>query len=98
MPGRYEAIESVWDQVRDEAVCAIVCLTEKDEIHEKSADYAQALKLGAVPCLVLSLEILDRGRTATLAVCVLLALGEPVTNASSVVSLAGSTIEIQRHR
>ncbi len=26
MPGRYEAIESVWNQVRNEAVRAIVCL------------------------------------------------------------------------
>lgn len=127
MPGRYEAIESVWDQVRNEAVCAIVCLAEKDEIHEKSAEYAQALEVGAVPCLVLSFEIPDRGapanrdafwalagnvakrlqagevvlihcaggvgRTATLAVCVLLALGEPVSSARSVVSQAGSTVE-----
>jgi len=43
MPGRYEAIESVWNQVRKETVSAIVCLAEKDEIHEKSAQYAQAL-------------------------------------------------------
>lgn len=127
MPGRYEAIESVWHQVRNEAVCAIVCLVEKDELHEKSAEYAQALEAGTVPCSVLSFEIPDRGapedrnafwtlagdvarrlqsgeavlihcaggvgRTATLAVCVLLALGEPVDNARSVVSRAGSTVE-----
>ena len=127
MPGRYEAIESVWRQVRNEGVCAIVCLAEKDELHEKSAEYAQALEAGTVPCLVLFFEIPDRGapenqnafwtlagdvagrlqsgeavlihcaggvgRTATLAVCVLLALGEPVSNARSVVSRAGSTIE-----
>ncbi len=36
MPGRYEAIESVWHQVRTEAVGAIVCLAEKDEIHENT--------------------------------------------------------------
>ena len=53
MPGRYEAIESVWRQVRNEGVCAIVCLAEKDELHEKSAEYAQALEAGTVPCLVL---------------------------------------------
>lgn len=127
MPGRYETIESVWRQVRNEGVCAIVCLAEKDELHEKSAEYAQALEAGTVPCLVLCFEIPDRGapedqnafwtlagdvarrlqsgeavlihcaggvgRTATLAVCVLLALGEPVSNARSVVSRAGSTIE-----
>ena len=53
MPNRYEAIESVWHQVRNEAVGAIGCLTEKDEIHEKSFEYAQALETGTVPCLVL---------------------------------------------
>ena len=127
MPGRCEAIESVWHQVRDEAVRAIVCLAEKDELHEKSFEYAQALEAGTVPCLVLPFEIPDRGvpedrdafwtlagdiakrlrsgeavlihcaggvgRTATLAVCVLLALGEPMSEARSVVSRAGSTVE-----
>jgi hypothetical protein len=38
MPGRFEAIERVWHQVRNEAVCAIVCLAEKDELHEKSSE------------------------------------------------------------
>jgi len=127
MPGRYEAIESVWHQVRNEAVRAIVCLAEKDEVQEKSSEYARALEAGTVPCLVFPFEIPDRGapedqdgfwglagdiakrlqsgeavlihcaggvgRTATLAVCVLLALGEPVSNARSVVSRAGSTVE-----
>ena len=127
MPGRYEAIESVWNQVRNEAVRAIVCLAEKDELHEKSSEYAQALEAGTVPCLVLPFEIPDRsvpedrhafwtlagdvakrlqsgeavlihcaggvGRTAMLAICVLLALGEPMNEAESVVSRAGSTVE-----
>jgi protein-tyrosine phosphatase len=127
MPGRYEAIESVWHQVTNEAVRAIVCLAEKDELHEKSFEYAEALEAGTVPCLVLPFEIPDRGvpedrdafwtlagdiakrlqsgeavlihcaggvgRTATLAICVLLALGEPASNARSVVSRAGSTVE-----
>ena len=108
-------------------VRAIVCLAEKDELQEKSSEYAQALEAGTVPCLVLPFEIPDRGapedrdafwtlagdvakrlqsgeavlihcaggigRTATLAICVLLALGEPVSNARSVVSRAGSTVE-----
>ncbi len=127
MPGRYEAIESVWHQVRSQAIGAIVCLAEKDEIHEKSFEYAQALKTGAVPCFVLHFEIPDRaapenrdafwalacdvakrlqsgesvlihcaggvGRTATLAISVLVALGEPASEARSVVSRAGSTLE-----
>jgi protein-tyrosine phosphatase len=127
MPGRYEAIESVWHQVRIQAVCAIVCLAEKDEIHEKSSEYARALEAGTVPCSVLRFEIPDRGapgdrdafwalagdvakrlqsgevvlihcaggvgRTATLAISVLLALGESAGEARSVVSRAGSTVE-----
>jgi protein-tyrosine phosphatase len=127
MPGRYEAIESVWHQVRNQAVCAIVCLAEKDEIHEKSSEYARALEAGTVPCSVLRFEIPDRGapgdrdafwalasdvakrlqsgeavlihcaggvgRTATLAISVLLALGESAGEARSVVSRAGSTVE-----
>ena len=132
MPGRYEAIESVWNQVRKEAVRAIVCLAEKSELHEKSSEYAHAIEAGTVPCVVLPFEVPDRGvpadrhafwalagdvakrlqsgeavlihcaggvgRTATLAVCVLLALGEPVSDARSVVSRAGSTVETAPQR
>ena len=43
MPGRYEAIETVWHQIERETVRAIVCLAEKEEIHEKSFEYARAL-------------------------------------------------------
>ncbi len=127
MPGRYEAIESVWSQVKRKGVTAIICLAEQDEIHEKSFEYAQALEDGTVPCLVLQFEIPDRGapeerhgfwalaahiaerlqrgenvlihcaggvgRTAMLAVCVLLALGEPAGMARGTVSRAGSTVE-----
>ena len=127
MPGRYEALERVWHQVRDDGVQAIVCLTERDELHEKSFEYAQALENGSVPCPVLPFEIPDRGapedregflalvgdvanrlksgqtvlihcaggvgRTALLAISVLLALGQPVEEARDSVSRAGSTVE-----
>jgi hypothetical protein len=56
MPGRYEAIETVWHQVRSETIGAIVCLAEKDEIHEKSSEYARALEAGTVPCSVLRFQ------------------------------------------
>ena len=127
MPGRYEAIERVWDQIKSEAVGALVCLAEKHEIHGKSIEYARALADGAVPCAVIHFQIPDRGapedrhgfwvlandvakrlqageavlihcaggvgRTATLAISVLLALGESASVARSLVSRAGSTVE-----
>jgi protein-tyrosine phosphatase len=127
MPGRFEALERVWHQVRSEAVGAIVCLAERYEIRLKSFKYAEALEAGTVPCSVLAFEIRegsvpeDRdgfwalandvanrlesgevvlihcaggiGRTAMLAISVLLALGEPMKEAESIVSQAGSTVE-----
>ena len=127
MPGRFEAIERVWHQVRSEAIGAIVCLAEEYEIRLKSSKYAEALETGAVPCSVLPFEIREGGvpedrdgfwalardvakrlesgeavlvhcaggvgRTAMLAVSVLLALGEPMTEAEKAVSRAGSTVE-----
>jgi protein-tyrosine phosphatase len=127
MPGRFEAIERVWHQVRNEAVGAIVCLAEQNEIRVKSAAYSAALEAGTVPCSVLPFEIREGGvpedrdgfwalatdvanrlqsgeavlihcvggvgRTAMLAISVLLALGEPMNEAESIVSRAGSTVE-----
>ena len=127
MPGRYEALDRVWHQVRSEAVGAIVCLAEMDEVRQQSAEYARALEEGMAPCSVLHFEIPDRGaaadrvafwtlaeniakrlrageavlihcaggvgRTAMLAICVLLALGESASDARSMISRAGSTIE-----
>ena len=127
MPGRFEAIEKAWQQVKNEAVGAIVCLAEQYEIRLKSSAYAEALEVGTVPCSVLPFEIREGGvpedrdgfwalandvanrlesgevvlihcagglgRTAMLAISVLLALGEPMNEAESVVSRAGSTVE-----
>ena len=127
MPGRFEAMEKVWQQVKNEAVAAIVCLTEGFEIREKSSRYAQALETGTVPCAVLPFEIREGGvpedrnafwslandiahrlqsgeavlihcaggvgRTAMLAISVLLALGEPMKEAENTISRAGSIVE-----
>jgi protein-tyrosine phosphatase len=127
MPGRFEAIDRVWHQLRSDAVDAIVCLSEIYEIRVKSLAYAEALEGGRVPCSVLPFYIREGGvpddresfwalakdvanrllaaetvlihctggigRTAMLAVSVLLALGEPINRAERVVSLAGSTVE-----
>jgi protein-tyrosine phosphatase len=127
MPGRFEAIDKVWHQVKTEAVDAIVCLTEDFEIRQKSLKYAEALDTGSVPCSVVPFEIREGGvpenkdafwalandvanrlqsgeavlvhcaggvgRTALLAVSVLLAMGKPITEAESLVSRAGSMVE-----
>jgi protein-tyrosine phosphatase len=127
MPGRFEPIERAWQQVKSEAVSAIVCLAEEDEIHLKSSAYAEALEVGGAPCTVRRFEIREGGvpadqnnfwqlandvatrlqsgeavlvhcaggvgRTAMLAVSVLLALGEPLHEAESAVARAGSTVE-----
>jgi protein-tyrosine phosphatase len=61
MPGRFEAIERVWKQLKRDAVVAIVCLAEEYEICLKSSDYADALQAGSVPCSVLSLEVREGG-------------------------------------
>ena len=127
MPGRFEAIEKVWHQLKSDAVGAIVCLTEQFEIRLKSSQYAEALDAGTVPCSVVPFEIREGGvpqdrdafwslandiakrlqsgeavlihcaggvgRTAMLAVSVLLALGEPMRDAEILVSQAGSIVE-----
>jgi protein-tyrosine phosphatase len=127
MPGRFEALERAWQQVKSEAVGAIVCLVERYEIRLKSSAYAEALEVGTVPCSVLPFEIPEGGvpedrngfwalvndvanrlqsgevvlihcagglgRTAMLAISVLLALGEPMDEAESAVSRAGSLVE-----
>ena len=49
MPGRFEAIERAWQQVKSEAVGAIICLVEQHEIRLKSSQYADALETGTVP-------------------------------------------------
>ncbi len=127
MPGRFEALDRAWQQVKSETVEAIVCLAELYEIRLKSSAYADALEAGTVPCSVLSFEIREGGvpedrdgfwglandvanrlrsgevvlihcagglgRTAMLAISVLLALGESMNEAETAVSRAGSTVE-----
>jgi len=127
MPGRFEALERAWQQVKREAVGAIVCCVEQHEIRLKSSQYAEALETGTVPCSVLPFEICEGGvpenrdafwalandvakrlqsgetvlihcaggvgRTAMLAISVLLALGEPMNEAEVAVSRAGSLVE-----
>ena len=61
MPGRFEAIERVWHQLRSEAVAAIVCLSEVYEVRVKSSAYAEALEGGTVPCSVLPFQIREGG-------------------------------------
>ncbi len=61
MPGRREALETVWNQVSKDAVRVIVCLAASHEVREKSPAYARAIESGTVPCQVLAFEIPDYG-------------------------------------
>ena len=61
MPGRFEALEKVWQHIQGEAVGTIVCLNEPHEIRSKSWQYAEALERGAVPCAVLAFQISEGG-------------------------------------
>lgn len=61
MPGRFEALDRVWHQLREDEVGAIVCLNEHFEIRQKSSAYADAIETGAVPCSILGMEIREGG-------------------------------------
>src|SRR5512145_1306650 len=61
MPGRFETIEEVWQQLKSDAVAAIVCLTEEYEIRLKSSKYADALETVTVPCAVVPFELREGG-------------------------------------
>ncbi|MBM4263047.1 MAG: phosphatase [Deltaproteobacteria bacterium] len=61
MPGRFEALDRVWHQVREDEVGAIVCLNEHFEIRQKSSAYADAIEAGTVPCSMLGMEIREGG-------------------------------------
>ncbi len=59
MPGRYENLAQVWDDLKSLGVCAIVCLAPLDEIREKSPTYAAAIQVGTVPCAIRLLPVRD---------------------------------------
>ena len=61
MPGRQEALDTVWNQVSQGAVRVIVCLAPTHDIREKSPAYGRAIDSGAVPCQLLPFEIPDYG-------------------------------------
>ncbi len=61
MPGRREPLEHVWEQVRIQAVQAIVCLAGSEEVRAKSPSYAAALDAKTVPCTVEPFPIPDFG-------------------------------------
>jgi protein-tyrosine phosphatase len=61
MPGRYENLDEVLQDVRDQAISLIVCLAPLDEIREKSPQYYNAVTRGAVSCSVEECPVPDRG-------------------------------------
>jgi protein-tyrosine phosphatase len=61
MPGTLGPLEGTWEALRRERVHVIVCLAEPEEIRDKSAAYAAALEVRAIPCPVESFPIADFG-------------------------------------
>jgi protein-tyrosine phosphatase len=61
MPGRQEALDTVWNQVSKEGIQLIVCLAPTLEIRHKSPAYSRAIDSDAVPCQLLPFEIPDYG-------------------------------------
>lgn len=65
LPGRYEPLEAVWEEIRRCGISAIVCLIPDEEIAEKSPDYLAALDQGTTPCEVWRFPIADFGAPAS---------------------------------
>ena len=61
MPGRHGPLAQMWADLRRDGVQVIVCLAEPEEIRGKSAAYAAALEVQAVPCPVESFPVADFG-------------------------------------
>ena len=61
MPGRREALEKTWEQIRGAGVDLIVCLAEMEEIRLKSAAYATAIETRTLPCNIRVFPIADYG-------------------------------------
>jgi protein-tyrosine phosphatase len=61
MPGTHGPLERTWEALRWEGIQLIVCLAELEEIRGKSAAYAAALEVQAVPCPVESFPVADFG-------------------------------------
>lgn len=59
MPGRYEALETVWAELAARNIQIIVCLNPPEEVEAKSPEYGKALTKGTAPGLVLFLPIPD---------------------------------------
>ena len=59
MPGRYEPLQAVWNELAARGVNCIACLAPMGEIERKSPDYGRALRDGSVPCPVKSFAIPD---------------------------------------
>lgn len=61
LPGRFEPLDAVWDEVRRRGVAAIVCLVPDDELAGLSPDYAEALARQETPCEVWRLPVENFG-------------------------------------
>ncbi len=61
MPGRYEALEQVWDVLKANQITSIICLASDEEIERKSPDYATAIADDRVPAKRICFPVPDYG-------------------------------------
>lgn len=59
MPGLFEPLGEVWEQVRLLGITTIVALPPLDEIDARSAEYGRAIRSGRTPCRLLHFPVGD---------------------------------------
>lgn len=59
MPGLFEPLAEVWEQVRRLAIGTIVALAPLDEIEARSSEYGRMIRDGRIPCRLLHFPVGD---------------------------------------
>jgi atypical dual specificity phosphatase len=59
MPGRYEPLSDIFKEIQALSIDRIICLAPQEEIEEKSAAYAKAIKMKQLPCAFTAFPIQD---------------------------------------
>ncbi len=59
MPGLFEPLAEVWEEVRLLGISAIVVLPPLEEIDARSPGYGRAIRSGSVPCRLIHFPVAD---------------------------------------